>query len=157
MRVRELAPPVYRVRAVEAHEGGEAIGRRVTAPSAVAALLHALPVHGARLELLPVEVFGVLLLNGRHCVQSFAVLSVGCLDASIVHPREVFRAAILGNASAVILFHNHPSGDPEPSADDIALTERMMAAGVLMGINVLDHIITGYDGRYSSFRERGRL
>jgi DNA repair protein RadC len=84
------------------------------------------------------------------------VLSVGTLDASIVHPREVFREAVAGGAATIVVFHNHPSGDPEPSPEDTKLTERLMAAGVLMGISVLDHVILG-DARYFSYREKGSI
>ena len=84
-----------------------------------------------------------------------AVLSVGTLDASIVHPREVFREAAAAGAAALVLFHNHPSGDPEPSDDDVRLTERLVAAGILMGIDVLDHVILA-DVKYFSFREHRR-
>jgi len=102
----------------------------------------------------PVEQFGVVLLDTKHRVMRATVLSVGTLDASIVHPREIFREAVAANAAAIVLFHNHPSGDPEPSFDDTRLTERLMSAGVLMGIDVLDHIILG-DARYFSYREKG--
>lgn len=102
----------------------------------------------------PVEQFGVVLLDTKHRVMRATVLSVGTLDASVVHPREIFREAVAANAAAIVLFHNHPSGDPEPSFDDTRLTERLMSAGVLMGIDVLDHIILG-DARYFSYRERG--
>jgi DNA repair protein RadC len=102
----------------------------------------------------PVEQFGVVLLDTKHRLMRATVLSVGTLDASVVHPREIFREAVAANAAAIVLFHNHPSGDPEPSFDDTRLTERFMAAGVLMGIDVLDHVILG-DGRYFSYRERG--
>jgi DNA repair protein RadC len=84
------------------------------------------------------------------------VLSIGSLDASVVHPREVFRAAALGGAAAIVLFHNHPSGDPTPSSEDVELTWRLAAAGDIMGIDVLDHIILG-EARYYSLREAGRL
>jgi DNA repair protein RadC len=90
---------------------------------------------------LPVEQFGILILDTKHRVLRTTRLSVGTLDASLVHPREVFRAAIAGGAAAVVLFHNHPSGDPAPSDDDVALTRRMIRAGNLLGISVLDHII----------------
>jgi len=103
-----------------------------------------------------VEQFGVLLLDTRHRVLRTKVLSVGTLDASVVHPREVFREAVAGGAAALILFHNHPSGDPMPSRDDEALTRRLMAAGDLMGIDVVDHLVLA-DTRYFSFRETGRL
>jgi len=100
----------------------------------------------------PVEQFGVLLLDTKHRVLRTVLLSIGTLDASIVHPREVFGAAAAGGAAAVVLFHNHPSGDPKPSKDDIELTRRLAAVGTLMGIDVLDHIILT-DVRYYSFKE----
>ena len=84
------------------------------------------------------------------------MLSVGTLDASLVHPREVFREATTAGVAAVVLFHNHPSGDPTPSRDDIALTSRLVEAGELMGIAVLDHVVLG-ESRYFSFKESGRL
>jgi DNA repair protein RadC len=103
-----------------------------------------------------VEQFGVLILDAKHRVLKARLLSVGSLDASLVHPREVFRAAVLGGAAAVVLFHNHPSGDPTPSRDDCELTRRLIAAGELMGIDVLDHIILA-DTRYVSLREAEQL
>ena len=123
---------------------------QMTSPRAVAEFL--LPQYGNR----RVEQFGVLLLDTKHRVLRSTVLSIGTLDASIVHPREVFREAVAGGAAAIVLFHNHPSGDPEPSSDDTRLTERLAAAGMLMGINVLDHVILG-DARYFSYREKGTL
>jgi DNA repair protein RadC len=83
-------------------------------------------------------------------------LSIGILDASIAHPREVFRTAMLASASAIALFHNHPSGDPTPSEDDVFITQRLVAAGDLMGINVVDHVILGA-GRWYSFHDAGIL
>lgn len=103
-----------------------------------------------------VEQFGVVLLDTKHRVLKVRLLSIGSLDASVVHPREVFRAAVLGGAAAVVLFHNHPSGDPTPSREDVELTRRLVAAGDLMGIDVLDHVILA-DTRYVSLRESGRL
>ncbi len=123
---------------------------QVTSPRSVAEFL--MPQYGNR----PVEQFGIVLLDTKHRVLRTTVLSVGTLDASIVHPREIFREATAGGAAAIILFHNHPSGDPEPSPDDRRLTERLIAAGLVMGIDVLDHIILG-DTRYFSFREKGTL
>jgi DNA repair protein RadC len=104
----------------------------------------------------PVEQFGILLLDTKHRVLKTTLLSVGTLDASIVHPREVFRAAAGGGAASLILFHNHPSGDPAPSDDDIALTKRLVRAGELMGIAVIDHIIVA-ENRFHSLREQGNL
>lgn len=129
---------------------GRAARLQVTNPRTVAEFL--IPQYGAR----TVEQFGVVLLDTKHRVLRTTVLSVGTLDASLVHPREVFREAAAAGAAAIVLFHNHPSGDPEPSRDDLKLTERLVAAGVLMGIDVIDHIVLG-DARYCSFRERGIL
>jgi DNA repair protein RadC len=81
---------------------------------------------------------------------------VGSLDASIVHPREVFKEAISASAASVIFVHNHPSGDPEPSDDDIALTRRLVEVGKLLDIRVLDHIIIG-DPEYRSLKEKGYI
>jgi DNA repair protein RadC len=102
----------------------------------------------------PVETFGLLALDVRHRLKREAVISVGCLTSSLVHPREVFQEAVVSRAAALILFHNHPSGDPEPSAEDLALTRRLVSAGALMGIEVIDHLILGA-GRYVSLKERG--
>lgn len=104
----------------------------------------------------PVEQFGILLLDTKHRLLRTTVISVGTLDSSLVHPREVFREAAAGRASSIVLFHNHPSGDPHPSREDLELTGRLIAAGELMGITVLDHIILG-DSGYCSFKETGRL
>ncbi len=113
---------------------------------------HLLPEYGGR----PVEHFGVVLLDTKHRVLKTTVLSIGTLDRSVVHPREVFREAATGRASGLVLFHNHPSGDPTPSGDDVALTRRLVEAGELMGIEVLDHLILTAT-RYCSLRESGRL
>ena len=119
-------------------------------PEDVAAYL--MPQYGSR----SVEHFGIVLLDTKHRVLRTRVLSVGTLDASLVHPREVFREATLGGAAAIVLFHNHPSGDPAPSGDDVALTTRLVRAGDLMGVDVIDHIIVA-DACYCSFKETGRL
>ena len=87
---------------------------------------------------------------------SYEVVSMGSLTSSIVHPREVFKAAILANAASVLFMHNHPSGNTEPSIDDIEITKRLCKAGSILGINVLDHlIIAGND--YLSFRQKGLI
>ena len=83
-------------------------------------------------------------------------MSRGTLDSTLVHPREVFKAAILANAAAVVLAHVHPSGDPTPSRDDVELTRRLSSAGALLGIEILDHIVVGH-GCYTSFKELGVL
>jgi DNA repair protein RadC len=105
----------------------------------------------------PVEVLGVLCLTTKQELIGYHEVSRGTLNASIVHPREVFKAAVLSNAAAVIVAHNHPSGDPAPSPEDVQLTERLREAGQLLGIDLLDHIVIGHDDRYFSFRGAGRL
>ena len=92
------------------------------------------------------EHFLVLLLNARHEVIGRETVSIGSLNASIVHPREVFKPAVLASAASVVLVHNHPSGDPEPSEEDVSITKRLAQAGELLGIGVLDHVIVASRG-----------
>jgi DNA repair protein RadC len=114
------------------------------------AAMYLLPRFGGR----AVEQFGILLLDTRHRVLRSVVLAVGTLNSSGVLPREVFREAAVGGAAAIVVFHNHPSGDPTPSPEDVDLTRRLVAAGTLMEIRVVDHVILG-DTRYWSFKESG--
>lgn len=100
------------------------------------------------------EHFAVILLNVKNHILSMPVISVGSLTASVVHPREVFKAAIQQTAASIILVHNHPSGDPTPSKEDIEVTARMVQVGRVMDIPVLDHIILGNDN-YISLKEKG--
>ena len=113
-------------------------------------------IYSPRLEGLKYEVFRILLLDARNNIIRDMEISQGSLNESIVHPREVFNAAIRHSASSLILVHNHPSGDPEPSREDIAVTERLTAVGELVQIRVLDHVIVG-NGRFVSFAERGLI
>jgi DNA repair protein RadC len=99
----------------------------------------------------------MLLLNTKNEPIAWHVLSRGCLDSTVVHARDVIKAACLGNAAAVIVAHNHPSGDPTPSPDDHAITDRLRQALAIVGIDLLDSIIIGEEGRYSSMKELGRL
>lgn len=101
------------------------------------------------------ERFVVACLDTKNRVQSVVVITVGTLDASLVHPREVFKPAVIEGSSSVVLSHNHPSGDPSPSREDIQVTERLTSAGELIGIDVLDHIVHG-DGtaKVLSIREQ---
>lgn len=146
MRLRELQI-TYRPMA------GAASGprRRLTTPAGTAELLRPL------LEDEAIEVFGALLLNTKHEPLAWHVLSRGTLDATLVHPREMIKAACLGNAAAVVVGHNHPSGDPEPSQDDLAVTRRLSDALTVVGIELVDSIIIGDAGRWISLRERGLL
>ena len=105
----------------------------------------------------PVERVLSLHLNTRHELIGVHRVSVGCLDSAIVHPREVFQAALLSNARGVIVVHNHPSGDPSPSGDDLLLTRRLAQAAEVVGIELLDALIVGDGGRYYSFKEARAL
>ena len=137
------------------------LGRRVQTPSAARRPVVRTPGDVAALlapdmRRLDREHFRAVLLNTRHEVLDVTSVAVGGLDSAPIHPREVFKDAIRRSAAAVILVHNHPSGTPEPSADDLRITARLQEAGRVVGIEVLDHIIIG-DGRFVSLRERGAL
>jgi DNA repair protein RadC len=107
-----------------------------------------LPQYGSH----PVERFGVMLLDARLRLLATRVVSVGSVDSSLANPREVYREAIAGGASTVVAFHNHPSGDPEPSRDDVTLTLRLKQAGSIIGIELADHVILAND-KYCSMKE----
>lgn len=100
----------------------------------------------------PVEVFLAILLDVKHREQRFVRVSVGILNGSLIHPREVFAPAVAERAASIVLVHNHPSGDPSPSPEDQEVTKRLRSAGGIVGIPVLDHVIIGYCSFYS-FRE----
>ncbi len=153
-------PGVGMARAVTIHASLE-LGRRM----ALEARQDGAPVRSPRdvveyfaprMEDLPVEEFHVAVLDAQHRLERDITVTRGLLSSSLVHPREVFREAIAERAAAVILVHNHPSGDPVPSADDRAITEQLVAAGRLLDIPVHDHVIIGR-GRYTSFAEAGLL
>jgi DNA repair protein RadC len=103
-----------------------------------------------------VEEFGVLMLDSRGCLRRAEIISRGSLTGAPVHPRDLFRLAAAYQAVSLILFHNHPSGDPEPSEADRQLTRRLQEAGAIMGIPVLDHLVIGA-GKWHSFSEAGAL
>ena len=126
------------------------VGRMLIKPTETATTLMTL------LQDEPSEVFAILCLTTKLRVIASHEVSRGTLDSALVHQREVFRAALLSNAACLVACHNHPSGDPTPSADDVAVTRRLVAAGEVLGIPVLDHIIIG-DARYFSFKEAGSL
>lgn len=137
--------------AVERYMAGRAReSDALTSPEAVAAYCR------AALEGLKNEVFEVIHLNVRNRVLHMERLSEGTIDQTAVYPRRVVEGALGRHAAAVILVHNHPSGDPSPSAEDRAITRRIVAAARLVDVNVLDHVVVG-DGRHFSFREAGLL
>lgn len=103
------------------------------------------------------EVFLVMILNTKNQVVGLHKAHVGSVNASIVHPREVMKVAILNNAASIIVSHQHPSGDPTPSREDIEVTKRLAESGRIIGIPVLDHVIVSYTGKYVSLNEKGYL
>lgn len=107
----------------------------------------------------PEEVFGMITLDTKNNITGYFEVSRGTINSSMVHPREVFKRAILQNASSVVFIHNHPSGEAEPSHEDIVLTNRLEECGRILGIKLLDHIIIGDEDRenYYSFKEEGML
>ncbi len=102
------------------------------------------------------ETFHALLLDGKHRLRRREQVSLGTLNASLVHPREVFGAALREGAAALIVAHNHPSGDPEPSDEDLAVTRRLVEAGKILGVPLLDHVVIG-ERSFVSIRERIRF
>ncbi|HUE88027.1 MAG TPA: DNA repair protein RadC [Vicinamibacterales bacterium] len=147
-RAARLLAAVELGRRAISHVAGERV--RFGGPSDIGRYL--LPLHGGYRE----ERFGIVMLDSKLRLIRSETLSIGILDASIAHPREVFRTAMLASASCIALFHNHPSGDPTPSHEDVLITTRLVAAGDLMGINVVDHVILGA-GRWYSFHDAGML
>jgi DNA repair protein RadC len=103
------------------------------------------------------EVFLVIMLNTKNQVVGLHRAHVGSLNASIVHPRDVMKCAILNNAASIIVSHQHPSGDPTPSREDIDVTKRLAEAGKILGIELLDHVIVSYTGKNVSLKEKGYL
>jgi DNA repair protein RadC len=137
------------------------LGRRMAAEgksegNAMRAPRDVYDVFGPRLQDLPVEEFHVAVLNAQQRLERDITVTRGILNSSLVHPREVFREAIAERAAAIILVHNHPSGDPTPSREDEAITEQLVLAGRLLDIPVQDHVIVGR-GRYISFMESGLM
>jgi DNA repair protein RadC len=153
-------PGVGMARAVTIHASLE-LGRRMAIEgrqegAPVRSPRDVVDYYAARMEDLPVEEFHVAVLDAQHRLERDITVTRGILNSSLVHPREVFREAIAERAAAIILVHNHPSGDPTPSADDRSVTEQLVAAGRLLDIPVHDHVIIGR-GRYTSFAEAGLL
>jgi len=151
---------IGRARAVAVHASLE-LGRRLaleqrSESTAIRTPRDVVAHFGPRLEDLPVEEFHVAILDSQHRLERDVTVTRGILNSSLVHPREVFREAIAERAAAIILVHNHPSGDPAPSPDDRNVTDQLVAAGRLLDIPVHDHVIIGR-GRYTSFAEAGLL
>lgn len=139
---------VYRYRVVRELHGTVADAKPVASSEAVFRML------APFFDGLDRECFAAVYVDGRNRPIGFEPVSIGSASASIVHPRETFKGAILANAAALIVAHNHPSGDPTPSAEDRRTTDRLRRAGELLGIPLLDHIVIG-DGSYWSFADMG--
>lgn len=148
MRLRELTVR-YSIR-----KDGD--GRSITVGRSLSSPKDAATTFMALLQEESAEVFGMLCLSTKHRVIAYHEVSRGTLDSTLVHPREVFKAALLSNSAAIVVCHNHPSGDPTPTIDDMDVTRRLVVTGDLLGIPVLDHIVVG-EGRYFSFKEGGRM
>lgn len=148
---KQTSVPIYRVVLVKE-------GKMPTYESRIRSSANAHTVLQEYMDGADREMFVVMLLDRKNAVLGLNLVSVGSLTGSLVHPREVYKPAILNNACSVILSHNHPSGDPLPSQEDRALTARLVQAGKLLGIEVLDHIIVGDgSGKYFSFMDERLL
>jgi DNA repair protein RadC len=130
---------------------GSASRPTISTPEDVVALC------GAQLRGADREHFWALALNTRNQLVKIVEVSVGSLNASIVHPRELFRDAVRVSAASIVVVHNHPSGDPTPSGADIQLTRRLVKAGDVVGIDVLDHVVIGDGGEFASLRDLGLM
>ncbi len=141
--------PVYAIKLVRTGAVGLKDGPIISSPRQAANLLNPFLSGADR------EHFVILMLDAKNRAIGISTISIGDLFSALVHPREVFKPAILANAASVLLAHNHPSGDPTPSGEDVAVTRRLGEAGELLGISVVDHVVLGDKGRWVSLRERG--
>jgi DNA repair protein RadC len=149
-KTKQGSIPIYRVTLVRE-------GKMPTYESRIRSSANAYSVLQEYLDGVDREHFVVMLLDQKNCAIGLHTVSIGSLTASIVAPREVFKVAILTNCANILVAHNHPSGDPQPSKEDRAITQRLKEAGALLGINVLDHLVIGAEGRYFSFADEGLL
>ena len=141
--------PIYKIQLIK--DGNQISNRKqVTSPTVAADILKEMLSNQDR------EHFVIVLLNKKNHITGINTVSIGSLDASIIHPREVIKPAILANAAAVIFAHNHPSGDPTPSNEDQTITKHLKNALDLMAIEVKDHIIIG-ENCFFSFKEKGMI
>lgn len=136
--------------------GRRSVARPVPPGAVVRSSRQVFDAYLPRLAHLDREHMLALLLDTKHRVLKEVCVSVGCLDSTLVHPREVFRPAVAESAAAVVLVHNHPSGDPAPSAEDLAVTRRLAATAELLGVELLDHVIVARHG-CESLRDRGEM
>ncbi len=142
--------PVYRIAMIKEKSAISVEQKKIGSPQDVFEVVHEYLADVDR------EHFLTLLLNTKNGIVGVNTASIGTLNSSLVHPREVFKAAIIAGSAAVILVHCHPSGNPTPSNEDLEITRRLVEAGKIIGIEVLDHVIVG-DGCWVSLKERGIL
>jgi DNA repair protein RadC len=147
----EAQASVYRYTLKRVKVGGIREGELASGPAEVATFLRSIGLHEEEQEHLV-----ALSLDSKNHIRGYTTVSVGLVDQALGHPREVFRNSILLGASGIILAHQHPSGDPSPSADDLRITRQLKEAGAIIGIRLLDHIILAGD-RHLSFQEEGLL
>jgi DNA repair protein RadC len=148
-KVRMHRLPIYRAALVR-ESSQPSILNRITTPRNV------FEIASSYLEGADREHFVVIMLDTKNQVIGINTVAIGVLASCPIHPREVFKPAILANAAGIILLHNHPSGDPCPSQDDLLLTHRLKEAGEVLGVQVVDHVILGY-ANYASLKERGQI
>ena len=149
-KTKQASIPIYRVTLVRE-------GKIPTYESRIRSSANAHTVLREYLAVTDPEHFVILMLDQKNQVIGIHTVSVGSLTASIVHPRETFKAAILANPAAIICGHQHLSGDCQPSREDRAITQRLKEGGALLGINLLDHVIVGGEGKYFSFADENLL
>ena len=135
--------PVYKIQMVR-ERTVSADAKRISRPQDAA------PFFAQYFEFADREHLAILMLDAKNRVIGVHTVSVGTLDTALICPREVFKAALLGNAAGIIVAHNHPSGDPEPSPEDLAVTRQLLHAGDLLGVRVLDHLVIGDGGAFVS-------
>ena len=133
------------------YNGNKLKSVKVSSPDVIFDLMHLIGLHES-----PEEKFIVLCLDTKNNISDFFVVSHGSVNASIVHPRDVFKRALLSNSTSILLIHNHPTGNTKPSKNDKKRTQRLVDGGEILGINVLDHLIIG-DYNYYSFKENNLL
>lgn len=126
---------------------------RVTTPDAVEQIMESV----FEASTLDKEIFAIIMLDAKNRIIGVTKISQGTLNSSIVHPREVFKPALIAGAASIIVSHNHPSGDPTPSGEDVEATRRLCEAGRLVGVELLDHVIIGYAGTILSLKQKGLM
>ncbi len=145
-----LAAPVWRLQLVRDPNSPASSRTQITCPPDAVRLLR------PALEVLDREHFVVMLLDTKNRVIGFNTVAIGTIDSALISPRETFKPALLANATAIIVAHNHPSGDPTPSPEDVAVTRSLVEAGKILGVEVLDHLVIGEE-RFVSLKERGLM